>query len=269
MSGMFAIAAWLWVSLFAFAQAPPDEQFEVISIRPVPANAPQVLRSQDFTPVLPGGQYVNSSTNLLFLIAFAYDLKHPSRQLTGLPNWARNQNYSVAAKAGDGYAAASPGENKERVRRMMRHLLATRFQLRLHSEIRQERVYHLKAGKDGLKVAEVAAPVPPAKEGYVNAAMSDESGRIIGNKSTMAGMATMLAIFLRQPVIDETGLRGFYDFDVRWEAPPGAPSSNGLGAEGMSQLISVLKDKFGLQLSSAPGPVEYWIVDRLEQPSEN
>ena len=54
--------------------------------------------------------------------------------------------------------------------------------------------------------------MPPAKEGYVNAAMSDRGGRMIGNKSTMGGMATALTMFLKRLVIDQTGLKGLLRF---------------------------------------------------------
>jgi hypothetical protein len=55
------------------AQSAPSAspKFEVVSIREVPANAPPVMRTQDFTPVLPGGQCVDSRTSLNFMIAFA------------------------------------------------------------------------------------------------------------------------------------------------------------------------------------------------------
>jgi hypothetical protein len=55
------------------AQSAPSAspKFEVVSIREVPANAPPVTRTQDFTPVLPGGQFVDSRTSLNFMIAFA------------------------------------------------------------------------------------------------------------------------------------------------------------------------------------------------------
>lgn len=70
-------------------------------------------------------------------------------------------------------------------------------------------------------------------------------------------------------MIDQTGLNGHYDFNVQWSAPEGTTSSAGLGTEGRGLLISMLKDKFGLQLSGAYGPVQYWVVDQIEPPTEN
>jgi len=253
------------------AAAIQAQSFEVVSIRPVPANAPILMRSQDFTPILPGGQYIDERTNLLFMISFAYDVKHPAKQLAGLPNWGSRQSFAVAAKPGPGFPALSPAENKEQVRAMMRAMLADRFHLRLHTEKRRERVLHLNVAKGGMKIPEVEAPTPPAKEGYVNAAMDDRSGRMIGKKSTMRGMAAMLTIFLRDLVIDQTGLNGYYDFDVRWSAPESSPGSTsvGLSSDGLGMLISTLQSHFGLELKKDTAEVDYWVVDHVEQPTEN
>ncbi|MBI2686206.1 MAG: TIGR03435 family protein [Acidobacteria bacterium] len=268
MIGSFFLTAAL-VSQQPKASGPPG--FEVVSIRRVPLNAAPILRSQDFTPVLPGGQYIDSRTTLLFMIAFAYNVKFPSRQLVGLPNWAKEQSYAVAAKPAEDFPTLPPAENLERVRLMLRTMLTDRFHLRVHTETRRERVYDLKVANGGIKLQEVDPPVPPAKEGRVNAAMGDSGGRMIGNKSTMAGIATALAIFLKQPVVDRTGLRGYYDFDVRWSAPETARehAPGGLGTEGIGLLISNLRNQFGLIVKKATGPVEYCVVDHVEPPAEN
>ena len=243
--------------------------FDVVSIRTVPPNAPSILRSQDFTAILPGGQYVDSRAALLFMIAFAYDVKN-GMHIEGLPNWAKSQDFAVAAKAAQDFPALSPAENREQVRLMMRTMLADRFKLRLHPETRQERKFGLHAAKDGLKLAEVEAPAPPAKEGYVNAAIGDSDGRMIGIKSTMKGMAAALTIFMGHPVIDETGLKGYYTFDVRWSAPEKTEGqSGGLGVEGRALLVSMLQEKFGLYLTNSTGPVEYWVIDHIEPPTPN
>ena len=56
------------------AQQPAAPRFDVVSIRAVPPNAPTVMRDFEFTPVLPGGQYVDSRAWLPLMIAFAYDM---------------------------------------------------------------------------------------------------------------------------------------------------------------------------------------------------
>jgi uncharacterized protein (TIGR03435 family) len=265
------IAAFLLTGVLAAQprNPPTGPGFEVVSIRRVPPDASPVLRSQDFTPVLPGGRYIDSSAMLLFMIAFAYEVKNPSRQLIGLPDWAKKQSFAVVAKPAPDFPMLRPAENDKQVRLMMRTMLADRFHLRLHSEIRQEPIFGLTAGRGGLKIPEVDPPVPPAKEGLVNIALGDRGGRMIATKATMAGLARALSLFVQLPVVDQTSLRGYYDFNVGWSALEASERSAGLGAEGVGLLISTLQNQFGLRLVKTNGPVEYWIVDHIEPPTEN
>ncbi|HLH19208.1 MAG TPA: TIGR03435 family protein [Bryobacteraceae bacterium] len=263
---MRGIAA-LFVAPILAAQQPAAPRFEVVSIRPVPANAPPVMRDIDFTPVRPGGQFIDSSTNLLWLISFAYQVQDPAVCLVGLPKWAESQSFSVSAKPAEGFPLLPPEENRAQVRAMVRSMLKDRFHLRLHTEDRQEHILSLEKG--GLKIHEVDAPVPPAKDGPVGAAMSDEGGRLIGRKSTMAGLARALVIFEKRPVVDNTGLTGYYDFDIRWKAPERTAESSGLGPDGIALLHAAIEDQLGLRLRAITGTVRYWVVDHVEQPTAN
>jgi uncharacterized protein (TIGR03435 family) len=248
--------------------APSTPKFEVVSIRVVPPNTPPTMRDIDFTPVLPGGQYVDSRTILPLVIGFAYNVKNSSKHLVGLPNWANNQAYAVAAKPAQGFPALPPAENREQVRLMMRAMLAERFHLQLHTETRQEPIFNLEVAKGGFKIKEVDPPLPPDKEGYVGLQLSDSGGRMLGNKSTIAGIVSALTPWLPGTVVDQTGLKGHYDFDVRWNAP-GIPEATGLGADGIALLISTLQERFGLRLTKTTGPAEYWVVDHIEPPTDN
>ena len=256
----------------ALAAQPPTPKFDVISIRTVQPNAPPVMRDRDFTPILPGGQFIDSRVNLGRLIAIAWGVKFPDRQLLGLPNWAKSQAYAVSAKPAEGFPALSPVENIEQVRLMMKSMLADRFHLQLHTETRQERIFNLEVAKGGIRLKQVDPPVPPEIEEPVGLAMGDDGGRMIGHKSTVSGIARALTILLPQPVIDQTGLKGYYDFNEKWTAPAppeGQPPAAGLGTEGVGLLISALESQFGLRLTNATGPVEYWVVDHVEPPAGN
>lgn len=257
--------------LLAAALAAQTPKFEVVSIRVVPPNTPPTMRTVDFTAVQPGGRYVDSRTGLFSMIAFAFQVKDASNRLLGLPKWARETSYAVAAKAGDGSAAPSPAENLRQVRLMLRAMLADRFHLQIHSETREETIYRVEVAKGGFKLQEVGAPVPPEKEGFVGLAMSNVDGRLIGKKSTVAGLIRAIAPHIKTPLVDASGLNGYYDFDIKWSVPepPGYTSSASFGAEGMALLASTLQERFGLRLVKATGPVEYWVVDHVEPPTGN
>jgi uncharacterized protein (TIGR03435 family) len=228
------------------------------------------MREVGFSPILPGGQFVDERISLNFLISFAYNVSHPDIELLGLPDWAKRESYSIAAKPAAGSSALPPAENREQVRLMVRSMLEDRFSLRIHNETRQGGVFYLEVAKGGLLVKEVEPPVPPAQGSPVGAAMGDRSGRMIGRKSTMGSLASALTVFLKRPVLDHTGLGGYYDFDIKWSSPDApASSDSGFGAEGIGLLISALHGQLGLRLTSATGPVSYWIVDHVEPPTPN
>jgi uncharacterized protein (TIGR03435 family) len=262
-------ALFLTAALTAQQTAAP--KFDVVSIHPVRPNAPPVMREPDFTPVLPGGQYIHSRAGLFEMIALAYNVQN-AYQLLGLPNWANQQVFSVAAKPTEGFSVLSSAENTEQVRVMMRAMLADRFHLQVHKETRQKPILKLEMVKGGIKIPEVDPPVPPAREGNVYGVMGDGRVRINGKKSTMGGVAKMLSVVLKWPVVDATGLTSYYDLDMKWndpDAPAGQPRVTGFGAENTGLLNSILQDELGLRLTKANGPVEYWVVDHVEPPTVN
>lgn len=239
-------------------------RFDAVSVRPDP---PPAHFSLDFDPVKPGGKYLHPSTALLHLIGFAHNVRNASLNLTGLPGWAKDRNYAISATAGSDYPTdLSPAENQRRVQAMLRTMLEERFRLKMHAETKQEQLFELHTTKQGFQFPAVDPPVPPAKEGRVSGAMSNAVGTIVATKGTMTGMRQMLEVFLKRTVLDKTGLTGYYDFEVKWESPN---PTEGFGPEGIAMLISTLRSKFGLELKATRGPVTYWVVDRIEPPSEN
>jgi uncharacterized protein (TIGR03435 family) len=257
------------------AQQPAAPAFDVVSIRVIPPNAPPgASRDQYFSPILPGGEYIDSRTNLMVLICFAYNCKNPDKQMLGLPNWAKNQSYAIAAKPADGFAVPPPAQYREQLRLMMRAMLADRFHLRLHTENRPESIYKLEVAKGGLKLKEVDPPVPPVPTGNVSTATRPDGGiRMIAKKSTMERLIVSLTGLTGKSVVDETGLTGYYDFDVTWKGPVlpdgQAPETRYGSAEVVGVLISNLQSEFGLRLATATGPVEYWVIDHVDPPTEN
>ena len=69
---------------------------------------------------------------------------------------------------------------------------------------------------------------------------------MVANKSTMAGLASALTLLTGRPVVDETGLNGYYDFDVTWPGPEAlngqTPETQFGGPELIGLLISNLRN---------------------------
>lgn len=246
-------------------------EFEVASIKAVPPSAELVERGPGFTAILPGGQYVDPRTNLMFMVAIAYGVKNPDRELVGLPGWATSQMFAVAAKPAPGFPLLSRSENRERVRAMLRRLLEMRFHLRLHSEVHQDRVYNVGLAKSGIRIRAVPAPQDPSSAGRVDASLGRYDVRVIGHKSTVAGLCDALSVFVSRPLIDRTGIKGYFDFDVRWDESMTEHALAGPATEDdrVAMIGSMLNDRFGLNLTYGTGPVQYWVIDHVERPSVN
>ena len=109
------------------------KRFDSVAIHVVPADAPVVSRPVGASSIFPGGRFMDSRIPLTVMIGFAYDV-HNGTDIVGLPNWAENTAYSISAKAGDNYSAASPEDNVAQVRLMMRTMLSDRFHLQIQIE---------------------------------------------------------------------------------------------------------------------------------------
>lgn len=74
-----------------------------------------------------------------------------------------------------------------------------------------------------------------------------------------------------RPMIDQTGLRGAFDFNIEFtperKAAPPAPDS----APDDSVLLfqDALREQLGIMLESKKGPLEVIVVDHIEHPTEN
>jgi uncharacterized protein (TIGR03435 family) len=228
---------------------------------------------EGFTPVRTGGQYVHSRAKLASMIALAYTIGDASVQLEGLPEWARNEVYDVVAKPGNGFPVVSKAQNLALVRVMMQDMLEDRFGLKVRRENRPGSVLSMDVATGGIKMKAVADAPESASAGEdVNMALDDVSGRLISRGCSMAVFAVFLTHWLKRPVVDKTGLTGFYAFDIRWDEPLGAtgvPPSPGLGPGGLALLMSNVQRQLGLQLRDVKGSAEYWVIEQLKRPTPN
>lgn len=96
----------------------------------------------------------------------------------------------------------------------------------------------------------------------------------------MAGFAFQLSDFLGRIVLDQTGLTGKYDLKLEWQPDEnqvamfqamrvpegyGAPAPDPSGPS----VFAALQEQLGLKLESEKGPVEMFVIERVERPSAN
>jgi uncharacterized protein (TIGR03435 family) len=210
-----------------------------------------------------GHRIATTSTSLLFLITWAYDV-HGDR-LYGKPNWLDSVRYDVTASAERDNRSIEPqvpGQPTE-LQLMMQALLAERFQLVVHRETRELSLFALMVGKDGPKFRLTEAP---AVMGQTPFSMPGR-GRLIGTQVSADMLAKALSDQLGRSVQDQTALNGVFDFRLEWEPDPvSTPPAARTGAS----LFTAIQEQLGLKLESRKGSTEVLVIDRIERiPKEN
>ena len=90
--------------------------------------------------------------------------------------------------------------------------------------------------------------------------------------TSMDGFARFLPAAVRRYVLNRTGLDGHFDgeFDFTAEIgppppPPGIPDP--YDRTNFQSIFTVLQEQLGLRLESIKGPVDVFVIDRVERPA--
>lgn len=198
------------------------------------------------------------------LIETAFDIRRD--QILELPHWAQVTHYDVVAKVVDMTPEQLRGLSGEQRRAMIQHLLQQRFHLQTHIETRTLPLLKLTVAKDGIKFSEWQKPAEDQsnKKGSMN--VNNDEMTAIG--VPMGTLVRFLASQTHMPVVDETGLKGNYNFNMKWQREEEGPSS-GLHDQALPPIYAALPEQLGLKLESGKGPVNVLVVDSIEQPGEN
>jgi len=249
-AGVIALAAGAAIGQTAQQTSGPPA-FEVSSIRLHVGPAPGVGIN------VSGSRLTATNNSVLSLITYAYSMK--LYQVTGGPGWVSD----YASSAWD-IAAKAEGDSpltQERAQQMMQTLLADRFKLTFHREMRETPVYALVvAGKGGptLKKSEPDA----ASTMYISGKWTE---RMTATKWTMEQLAANISNSGDRPVLDRTGLTGTYDFTLEWNPAYGTPNPD----PDAPSIFTALQEQLGLKLEPQKAPVEVFAIDHAEKPSEN
>jgi uncharacterized protein (TIGR03435 family) len=235
--------------------------FEVATIKP----ANPETRGQSILVGRGGSNlFTTTNTTLNDLITFAYGIH--VRQIAGGPSWLESEKFDITAKP------EAPGiPNVTQLTTMVKKLLAERFGLAFHSEKRELSAYVITVGKNGPKLSknETGGILPgfggrgPGSVVIVNSTMTEFAGFLQGR-------------ILDRPVVDQTGLSGKFDFTLAWrpdltQLPPGAnpPPQLPPEVEARPDLFTAIQEQAGLKLEPAKTPVEVYVIDKVQKPSEN
>ena len=259
----------------AQAQQPPTAHlaFEVASVKP---NNSGASGSSSYTGK---GRLTASNVQLRLLIAQAYGI--PSNRIAA-PNWIDSARFDINARALE-------NTPDSQTNLMLRSLLVDRFKLAARTEMRDQPIYALVVADKGGKLGPFLQPAAEcdrkpmmgapsdARAAFPQAALgalmpcgtnssSNPTGTVMtGGAVAMADLARNLDRTADRPVADRTGLTGKYNLALRF-ARPNVQPVGGQDSE-LPVLFTALQEQLGLKLESARGPVEFLVIDRIEQPT--
>ncbi len=229
----------------------------------------------------PGGRFVAGNAPVTFLIQRAYGVQ--GFQVVGGPSWISTDGYDIEAKP-------EGNTDQKQMWLMVQTLLADRFKLSMHRETRDLPVYDLQAVKGGPKLPTPAGrpcsevltalpgpgqprPAPPCGPGVVQAG----TGLAMeGISVSMPAFAKMISTMVGREVIDKTGFAGRFSLHLEFatDALAGLPNPTGPDVSappdaGKPTLFTALQEQLGLKLEASKGPVEVFVIDHVERPTEN
>jgi uncharacterized protein (TIGR03435 family) len=245
------IALFVSSSLTVLAQTAPQLEFDVASVRLMP---PATQRGDTVLQLAPGGFNANYAA-LRQLAGVAYNIQRV--RVEGGPSWMDSDLYTIAAKT----EKPDTSDNADQVREMLRALLADRFKFVAHREIKQLTVYALVLGRNGSKLEEVKDPPPHPSTMRGTGKFGPQ---LVCRSYPIAGLVNLLANTLGSPVMDQTGLKGRYNFTLEF-TPEGRPPQ----PDSAPDLFEAIQDQLGLRLEGKKGSAEVLIVDHAEKATAN
>jgi bla regulator protein blaR1 len=210
---------------------------------------------------LPGGRFSASAVPIPLLIAEAYDTASlnpgPEFQKLDVRRIERDVYDIEAVAAKD---AIPPGlsskDRLEKEKQMLQSLLAERFKLRVHHEMKEQTVYAVVIAKNG-----------PKLQGQEECADKPTDFFDPASCHTMADLIKLAqrTARLELPIIDKTGLRGLYSIaSADWSAIiPGPKQPEDPTLPTFADILG----KLGLKLETQKAVVDMLFVDYVEPPS--
>jgi uncharacterized protein (TIGR03435 family) len=213
--------------------------------------------------VLRGGRYDLRNATMLDLIATAYSITDRDLVIGG-PAWLERQRFDLAAKAPQETSPAA-------VRLMLQSLLAERFKLVIHPDTRPMSGYVLTLGKDKHKLKEASGPGAgcqgnPQPQPPPPVPMLTGSCKGVTMEEFAQTLRQIAGGYITKPVQDQTGLKGYWDFDVRFT--PFQVLSRA-GSDGIT-VFAMIEQQLGLKLDQGNVPTPVFVVEAVNaEPTPN
>jgi uncharacterized protein (TIGR03435 family) len=242
----------------AFASAALGQEFEVVAVKPNKSLSGSSSMNTD------QGRLTATNESLRSLIVMAYGMK--DYQVEG-PDWLSSERFDVAAKFPEALPKDRDKANAE-LQAMMQSMLLDRFKLAVHREQKTFSVYGLIAGKTGLRFK----AVPDCDSHHQSSGNTHYEGTCVSMDAFAEFLARRKSLPADLPVLDMTGLKGFYNLSLDWVPEPKQSADAPVAADSPSgpSLLVALREQLGLNVETRKAPIEILVVDHAERvPTEN
>jgi bla regulator protein blaR1 len=252
-------------------KTPGDQEnprFEVISIKR--RLNPNESGYGDYA-FLPGGRLRIINNSLRGLIANAYEI--PVLQIVGIPDSIKKYTWDVEATPDEGKYPLKNGLIDPKIGDLMvQSMLEDRFKLKVHRETKSLPGYKLVVVKGGanLRASEKRA------EPYTCAIWR---GHLDFQSKTLSDFADFLSLVLSTTpiadvhgplVVDNTGIKGLYDFKLHWtpdDAKASVESQNHSDEDSRISFFDAIQEQLGLKLVPTKLPTPVVVVDAVRMPT--
>ena len=236
----------LLIAPAAYSQPPAPLKFEVASIRPTSTEEHELM---GIRPAPGGERYIATNATLRLMISVAYRLKFD--QITKGPSWIDAEHFDMNAKA------EHPSSTEE-LHAMLQDLIADRFKLQFHKEKKDLPIYALTVDKGGPKLQ--AHRASNAGEPWIDVQF-EQTMKWHAKFAPMDYFAWRLGLMLDRPVVDQTNLKGGYDFDLAF-----TPERQRLGSDAPAAtldnsgptIFDAVREQLGLKLERKKGRSRLW-----------
>jgi len=241
-------------------QSPATAKFDAadIYLRPRTTGAIPAMTA----PMLRGGRYDFRSATLLDLIRTAYGTS--KEKVLGGPSWLDWNRFDIVAKA-------APDTPPATIALMLQSLLAERFKLVVHQDSKAVPGYALLPGSGAPKLKAASTTAAAGCDALPNQTVGNAiNAGITCHGVTMEAFAGILQSkaggYVSGDLVDLTGLKGAWDFDLRWTQKLVLARA---GADGIA-LAAAVDQQLGLKLDARDIPSAVVVVDSaLETPVPN
>jgi len=238
-------------------------------------------------------------TTAFRFITWAYEPKACNLALvlvSGQPEWTTTDLYDFQATIPAGTPAYGfeqlQNGSAPKLQEMLQTMLEDRFKLKFHREKKEVAAFDLVVAKPGKMMPSKDQTPPPdpfaagaGTRGALNGLVfapdgAPPAGQMLlgsgfwqGTSITVSALAGGFGARAGRPVIDKTGLTGFFDIKVPMAPDPNptrgqGPPPSRVGA-GLSIEDTQLLEGLGLKLEPSRTTVEVIVIDHIEKPSEN